>query len=132
MIIKPRGWAPGLAIAMLLLAACGGSQGSPAASEIGDPSAGRQVFETGGSSQIPCASCHTLDGTALVGPSLQGIAERAATRRPDMSATEYLRESIISPSTYVVEGYDDVMNKDYGEKLSSEEIDNLIAFLMTQ
>ncbi len=126
--MERKGLVPALAIAMLLLAACGGGQGSPTASEIGDPLAGRQVFETGGSSQIPCASCHTLDGTALVGPSLQGIAERAATRRPNMSATEYLRES----SAYLVEGYDDVMNKDYGEKLSSEEIDNLIAFLMTQ
>lgn len=90
------------------------------------------IFETGGASQVPCAVCHTLDGTTLVGPSLQGISQRAGTRISGLSAEEYLRQSIVDPSAYLVEGFDDLMNKDYGEKLSEEDINNLIAFLMTQ
>ncbi len=130
-----RTWLLLAAAAALLLVACGGSDsGTPevAASEAGDPAAGRQVFNTGGSSQIPCATCHTLDGTDLVGPSLQGIGERAATTIPDMAAADYIRQAIIDPSAHVVEGFSDTMNKDYGERLRAEEIDNLIAFLLTQ
>jgi hypothetical protein len=49
-----------------------------------------------------------------------------------MDAVEYLHQSIVDPSAYVVEGYEDVMNKTYDEQLSEEDIDNVIAFLMTQ
>lgn len=116
---------------LLILTACGGGAAG-GTSPLGDPQAGRAIFETGGVSQIPCAACHTLDGTPLVGPSLQGISERAGTRIPGLSAEEYLRQSITDPSAYLVEGFDDLMNKDYGEKLSEDDINNLIAFLMTQ
>ncbi len=122
-----------LAVSGLLLAltACGGGAAG-GTSPLGDPQAGRAIFETGGASQIPCAACHTLDGTPLVGPSLQGISQQAATRVSGLSAEEYLRQSITDPSAYLVEGFDDLMNKDYGEKLSEDDINNLIAFLMTQ
>jgi len=116
---------------LLLLAACGGAV-EEGGVEFGDPQAGRMIFETGGASQVPCVACHALDGTTLVGPSLQGISQRAGTRISGLSAEEYLRQSIIDPSAYLVEGFDDLMNKDYGEKLSEEDINNLIAFLMTQ
>jgi len=101
------------------------------ATSIGDPVAGRTLFESGGAALVPCATCHTLDGTELVGPSLMGSAARAATRT-ELSAEDYLRQSIIDPSAYVVDGYADVMYKEYGTKLSDEDIDNLIAFLLTQ
>jgi cytochrome c2 len=127
-----------LAVA-LILAGCAASSGADAGdasaaetSAVGDAEAGRSVYETGGSSLIPCASCHTLDGTALIGPSLQGIAGVAGTRVPGQSAVEYLRASIVRPSAYVVEGYDDLMTKTYGDTLSEQEINDLIAFMLTQ
>lgn len=50
-----------------------------------------------------------------------------------MSAEEFLRESIVDPSAFVDEEYfDNVMPKVYGEILTEEEIDNLIAFLLAQ
>lgn len=106
------------------LAGCGGGQS--AAIE-----AGQTVYNTGGASQIPCSTCHTLDGTPLVGPSFQGIAERAATRVEGQSAEQYLRQSITQPSAYLADGSSDTMPKIYGETLSEEDIDNLIAFLMS-
>lgn len=128
-----RIWLPFiLLLAILSLAACGGGSGESAASGGGDVAAGQQIFNTGGDSGIPCASCHTLDGTDLVGPSLQGIAERAAEREPGTSATDYLHESIVNPSAYLVSGYEDLMNNDYSDTLSDADIDNLVAFLMTQ
>lgn len=122
-----------LALVVLLLSACGGSPTeSQPTSSLGDPARGQLIFDTGGASGIPCATCHTLDGTSLVGPSVKGISERAATQVPGLSAEEYLRQSILEPSAHLVEGYDDLMNKNYGDTLSEQDINDLIAFLLTQ
>ena len=54
-----------------------------------------------------CANCH--EPTALgriVAPSLAHIGSVAATRRPGMSAEDYIRESILDPYAYEVPGYD--------------------------
>jgi cytochrome c2 len=111
-----------------ILAGCGGG----GAAAVGDAEAGRQVFETGGASGIPCTTCHTLDGSDLVGPSLQGIADRAGTRVEGLSAEEYLRESIRNPSAYVVEGLNPTMPAIYADTLSEDDIDNLVAYLLSQ
>lgn len=79
-----------------------------------------------------CATCHLLEPDAVrIGPSLAGIATRAATRIPGMSAEEYIRNSIISPGDYIVEGFPDAMQKNLGDVLTSQQINDLIAFLMT-
>ena len=84
-----------------------------------------------------CARCHTLDGTvkerASAGPSLQGISERDGSRMPDLAAVEYLRQSIVDPSAYVVEGFDDNrMPQAYSIFMDEADIDDVIAFLLTQ
>ena len=117
-----------LGIMVVMLAACGSSPTEPTA----DLAAGEALFKSGGGSGIPCITCHTLDGSALVGPSLEGIGQRAGEQIPDVTAEEYIRQSIVDPSAYLVSGYSDAMNKTYGATLSEEDIDNLIAFLMTQ
>ncbi|MBZ0277164.1 MAG: cytochrome c [Anaerolineae bacterium] len=79
-----------------------------------------------------CATCHALQSdVVIVGPSLAGIASRAGTRVPGMSAEEYLRNSILNPSDYVVDGFQDVMVKNFGTQLSADQINDIIAFLMT-
>ena len=106
----------------------------------GGPERGSEIFEAGGDILSPinrCAACHTLDGTvqdyASAGPSLQGIAERAGNRVPDLDAVEYLRQSIVDPNAYVVEGFDaNRMPRAYSIFMSEEDIDDVIAFLLTQ
>lgn len=80
-----------------------------------------------------CASCHALQAgvSGLPGPSLAGIADRAWYRKPGMGPQDYIRESILYPSDYIVEGYADVMQKNFADVFSSQDIDDLIAFLMT-
>jgi nitric oxide reductase subunit C len=79
-----------------------------------------------------CAGCHSLEaGVVIVGPSLAGVASRAASRVDGESAADYLRESILHPSAYVVEGFPDSMPHNFSEVLSSEQIDDIIAFLLT-
>jgi mono/diheme cytochrome c family protein len=114
-----------LLLGMLLLAACGGASDDEAIR------AGRELYETGGASKIPCATCHTLDGTQLVGPSFQGLSERAGSRIPGMSAEEYIHQSILNPGAYIVQGYQNSMNPTYAQFFSEEDIDNLTAFLLS-
>ena len=78
-----------------------------------------------------CASCHSLEKDVLViGPSLWGIADRGGKRVSGKSAPQYIRESILHPSDYIVTGFQDVMAKNLGEKLSADDLDHLLAFLM--
>lgn len=123
----------------ITLTACGrGSAVDPL--EVGDPERGREIFENGGGlmSSNFCSGCHSLDGSEnppghAHGPSLQGIAERAADRVPELSTVEYLRQSILDPSAYEVEGFsDNKMREGYKNVLSEEDIDNLVAFMLTQ
>lgn len=79
-----------------------------------------------------CASCHSLlENTVIVGPSMNGLAHRAGTRVPDQDARTYLMSSIIDPGSYVLEGFQDLMPANFGKRLTGEEIDALVAFMLT-
>ncbi|HBX68790.1 MAG TPA: hypothetical protein DEH25_05250 [Chloroflexi bacterium] len=99
-----------------------------------DPVAGRKLFfESSLEASASCHVCHSIEpGEVVVGPSLAGVATRAAERVPGLNAEDYLRESILHPDAYVVEGFPaGQMLPDLGKKLSSDQIDNLVAFLLT-
>lgn len=109
-------------IAMLLVA-CGGETPT-----LSDPALirGQRVFKR------DCATCHsTKPGVNLVGPSMDGIASRAGTREEGMDSKGYLQLSIIKPSEYVVDGFVDQMPATFGSSLTEEELENVIAYLLT-
>lgn len=100
----------------------------------GDPDAGKELFEKAGvATGAGCVICHsTREGQVLVGPSLYDVGDRAATRIPGMSAEEYLRQSILDPNAYVVEGFPaNQMLSDYRERLTPQQLDDLVAYLLT-
>jgi len=107
-------------------AASGGGGG---AAPAGNPARGQQVFNGVGT----CSSCHNVaNETTLVGPGLKGIATRAGTRKPGMSASDYLHESIISPNAFVVSGFQPgIMPQNFKQMLSTQQIDDLVAYLLT-
>lgn len=74
-----------------------------------------------------CAACHGAASGA--GPSLTVIKEEAASRVEGLPAEEYVHQSIVDPSAYIVAGYEDIMPKDYGERLSAEQINGLVRFI---
>ena len=80
-----------------------------------------------------CQICHSLErDRRLVGPSLAGIGSVAGDRVPGLSAAEYLRQSILEPDAYVVEGYPaGQMLGGYEDTLTEQEIDALVLFLLT-
>jgi len=87
---------------------------------------GRQVFNA------RCATCHALEpDTSIIGPSLAGLATRAETRVDGQSADEYIQLSILRPGDYVVEGYNNVMITNFSKELTSEDMNALVAFLLT-
>lgn len=89
----------------------------------GDPAAGKEVFD---SVQPSCGTCHTLEAagsTQTLGPNLdEGLADKDAA---------FIRESIVDPDADVTEGFpDSLMPEDYGDKLSDQELADLVAFLV--
>lgn len=119
-----------LILLLLFLAACGANAGAatapPTATLSPEQFAGKKVFETN------CGACHsTLPDTVIVGPSLAGIATRAETRVPGQDGRTYLYAAILQPADFLVEGYDDLMPASFGKQLTGEELDAVVAYLMT-
>jgi mono/diheme cytochrome c family protein len=99
------------------------------AAESDDPvERGLAVYNTSG-----CGGCHAIDGISVgaVGPALSQIATVADTRVDGVSAEEYLRQSIINPTAYLVEGFDDLMLKTFADTISESQFNDLIAFLLS-
>ena len=82
--------------------------------------------------QFGCAACHITGAANNIAPAFTGIAERAAERRPPLTAEAYIYESIIHPTAYLVESYAPSMAQDYRERLSDSELGDIIAYLLTQ
>ena len=121
----------------MVLAGCGGEktvqpvpetvegevpQGGTTTLPEGDPAAGEMVFT---SATPSCGSCHTFTpaGTnGTIGPNLDD-----SLQGDDPAA---ILQSIVNPDAQITPGFQPgVMPKDYGEKLSDEELANLVAFL---
>ncbi len=94
------------------------------ASGEGDPVNGESLFVS-----EACSGCHRTDSETLTGPGMSGIAERAATRKPPLTADEYLTESMKNPSVFLVEGFDALMPEQ--PNLTDQDIADLIAYLKT-
>ena len=88
-----------------------------------------------------CNSCHVTTGlplvdAAMLGPDQTNLGAIAASRREGYSAEEYLRESIVEPSAFIVEECPlgqclQVMPENYGDLLSDAEINAIVAYLLS-
>lgn len=99
-----------------------------------DPEAGKRLFNGATlGANAGCQICHSLEpGVQLVGPSLAGVAARAETRIPGMAAQDYLMQSLVEPDAYIVQGFQPgQMRPDLAEVLSQQQLDDLVAFLLT-
>jgi nitric oxide reductase subunit C len=98
--------------------------------------------------ELACVACHaTQPGVTLAGPSLAGVALRAAETVAGPTYTGaaedaegYLREAIVAPTAHLVPGANfatggdegiSLMPADYGERLTDDQIGHLVAYLMT-
>lgn len=116
-------------ISLILFALSACSAISPAApTPTPDPLVvqGQQVFNA------KCATCHALvPDTIIIGPSLARIATSAETRVKGQTADEYIQLSILRPGDYLVEGFNNVMITNFSKELTNEDMNALVAFLLT-
>jgi cytochrome c oxidase subunit 2 len=93
----------------------GGGGGGGAAAPSGE-----DLFTSNG-----CSGCHTLaaaGATAKVGPDLGKLGQVDAA---------FIRQSIADPNAEITKGYQaNIMPQDFGTKLSKEELDALVKYLL--
>ncbi len=80
-----------------------------------------------------CQSCHSLDGSDLIGPSFKGIWGREELMSDGTTITvdeNYIRESILNPGAKIVDGYQNQMAS-YQGLLDDDQIDAIIEYLKT-
>jgi mono/diheme cytochrome c family protein len=104
----------------------------------GDPAAGQVLAEQ----TLGCTACHTL---TAVGPGweaedgLPGIGVRGGIRIQQdnytgnaTSSDQYLIESVVETNIHVVEGFQpNIMPADFGERVTLQDMADLLAFLKT-
>jgi cytochrome c oxidase subunit 2 len=84
-----------------------------------------------------CFSCHSQDGTRLVGPSFKGVIgmkEIVLINGEEKEITvnrDYLIESIKNPNAAIVKGYQAGLMTPYANILSDEEINAIIDYIET-
>ena len=101
----------------------------------GDPARGEALFlgteSAPDGAPLGCQACHSLDGSVLVGPSLQGVASRLPEGYESIDL--YLHEAIVAPSAHIVPGFEGInMPDNFGERLDAQSLADIIAFLKTQ
>lgn len=121
------GWLLGASL-MLLLTGCGRAE-SPAPESAA--ARGRALY-----SGLGCASCHSVDGSKLVGPTwkdLYGSEVRLDDGSTVTADETYLRESILQPSAKKVEGFPPGLMETVIKpgSVSDEQVASLIAYLKT-
>jgi len=114
-------------ISVFLLSSCSQS--------LSDYEKGEILFNkthVGQNNVIGCISCHSLSlETKTVGPSLFMIGKRADKMVKGLSAQQYIKQSIINPDAYIVNGYTPaVMFAHYSDELDESQIDNLVLFIL--
>jgi cytochrome c2 len=78
-----------------------------------------------------CGKCHQINAlpgiNGKMGPTLDGLAARASKRIPGMNAEHYIRQSLIEPQAYTVEGY--LKSMPSYTNLPPQELEELVQYL---
>ena len=85
-----------------------------------------------------CASCHTLDGKKLVGPSFKGLLGKKQTvldakgnEKEITVDTAYILEAITNPGAHYPKGYQPIM-PDLSKTMKEAEINALVEWIKKQ
>lgn len=82
-----------------------------------------------------CLSCHSLDGSKIIGPTFKGLYGRkqqvTTEKGEEITETandEYIKRSITDPNAEIVKGFNKGLMQSYKSILSDEDINNIIAY----
>ena len=102
--------------------------------EEGAPkSEGEELYEA-----LGCASCHSLDGSIIVGPSFKGLYGRKVKVVTDGKTHEvvaddaYIRDSVRTPAKDVAEGFPEGIMPNLSDQINKEQMEAIIAFIKQQ
>jgi cytochrome c551/c552 len=99
-------------------------------SSSGNVAAGKTVFASNG-----CASCHTFTpagATGKIGPDLDTAVAASAKDDHNMALAAFIKQSIVDPDAYIAKGFHpNIMPKTFGKSLSSSQLNDLVAFILS-
>jgi len=98
----------------------------------GDPARGEDLFAQPIDTAPACTSCHVLTDQRIAGPGMEGYGARAGNTVEGQTAAAYSYMAIVHPGAYIVEGYNNLMWSQYGERLSDQQLADLIAYMLEQ
>lgn len=117
-----------LAVMMWVLSP-GGVDRTPVAGDV-QAASGEAIAAAQG-----CTACHSLDGSALTGPTWAGLAgsERTLSDGSTVVAdADYLRRAIVDPRAEIVQGFAaTIMPPGYGETLSPSEVNQVVTYIQS-
>lgn len=121
-----------LSVLVLVLVGCANEPPSvisyDAVPKDGDPVRGETLYHQQVSPIPTCASCHDEEGNAS--PTLEGYGEVAGTRVEGQDAHEYTFYAIVEPWRHILDGYGNAMYNEYDDRLSEQDIADLIAYTL--
>jgi mono/diheme cytochrome c family protein len=106
----------------------GEDEGALAQAGLEGATSGEQIFVAAG-----CGSCHTLAkaGTnGTIGPSLDDLATAAGEREPGTSPEEYVRQSLLDPDAFTVDGFQSGVMPSVEGRLDDRQVQALVDYLL--
>ena len=94
---------------------------------------GEELYKT-----LGCVSCHSVDGSIIVGPSFKGIygtKVKVLTNgkpREILVDDEYIRDSVRTPAKDVVEGFPEGIMPNLSDQINKEQMESIITFIKEQ
>jgi len=101
--------------------------------DTGTPDEGETLYKT-----LGCASCHSLDGSTIVGPSFKGVYGKKITviteGKPRTLVVDdaYLRDSVRSPAKDVVENFPKGVMPNLSDQIDEKQMNAIITFIKAQ
>lgn len=87
---------------------------------------------------LGCASCHSLDGSIIVGPSFKGLFGKKVQvmtngKLREVTADEaYIRDSVRTPAKDVVKGFPGGVMPNLSDEINKNQMEAIIAFIKQQ
>ncbi len=84
-----------------------------------------------------CLTCHSLDGSKIIGPSFKGLYGRKtivvtdAGEKEIESTDDYIKRSILDPNAEIVKGYNRGLMQSYKEKINEADLDKIVDYFKT-
>ena len=84
-----------------------------------------------------CLTCHSMDGSRIIGPSFKGLYGRKTVVVTDSGEKEiettadYIKKSIIDPNADIVKGFNKGLMQSYKEKITDADLDKIVDYFKT-